>query len=373
MKMGIYFGALLMLASLSLSSCSSEENEKTGVPQGEARLQLILTGKPTDVTRSTGAALPTADNEKTIGRVAVAIFDKKDNVVIIQEFTKTDDIVVNCTPGENCTGVVVANAPANYFAGITTKKAFLETNLKLTQTKDALPMSGAIKSGTGDDATTTFTLKAGETSKLNVELSRLVARVSISSIKTDFETSGTYAKATFKLKKIFLHRSSNKSTVDPAKIVGSDFLTGKLDAENAGLQTAVSPEVEFPTTTEHTGKYWFYTFAHTSTQPTKLVLYGSFDIDGTGTKYAAEDVYYPVVINKLQAGTTINDGKNDITVSAKGKGDSTVQANATYAITAKIKGKGVADPDDDIDPAIINLTVTVADWSLTISQDVTFN
>ena len=50
-----------------------------------------------------------------------------------------------------------------------------------------------------------------------------------------------------------------------------------------------------------------------------------------------------------------------------------IERNTCYNITATIKGKGVDDPDKDIDPATISLTVTVAAWALTITQDVTFN
>ena len=43
-----------------------------------------------------------------------------------------------------------------------------------------------------------------------------------------------------------------------------------------------------------------------------------------------------------------------------------------YVLTAVIKGEGAADDKTDIDPATLQLTVTVADWELTINQDVTF-
>ena len=364
-----YLWAVLAMAALSLTACGSEENENTEPQKMEARIELTLKGTSVN-TKATGASLPTEDNENKISRVAVAIFDKDGKVIIIQEFTKTEDIVVNCAPGKDCTGIVVANAPANHFAGITTKKDFTAKTVDLTQTSTALPMSGDIKSGTGNAATTTFTLTAGKESTLTAEVSRLVARVTINSIKTAFEASGQYAKATFTAKKIFLHNANTKSTVDPGTPTGSEPLTGKTDGTNAGLQTALDQAIG---ATAHTTPYWFYTFAHGKTSPTKLVIYGKFDADGTGGTATEEDVYYPVVVNKLQAGTTINDGSTNIDASTDGKGDATIIRNSTYTITATIKSKGVEDPDKDIDPAIVNLTVTVAPWKFSISQDVTFN
>ncbi|WP_300700143.1 hypothetical protein, partial [Bacteroides sp.] len=302
-----------------------------------------------------------------IGRVAVAIFNKDKSVNIIQEFTSTSGISVNCNPGTDCTGIVVANAPANHFAGVTTKDAFIAKIIDLTQTATALPMSGDIKLNTS----TTFTLTAGATSNLTAEVSRLVARVAINSIKTAFEASGQYAKATFTAKKIFLHNANTKSNVDPGTTpVVSEPLSGKVDATNPGLQTALNQAI---TTAAHTTPYWFYTFAHNATTPTKLVIYGSFDADGAGTAATAKNVYYPVVVNKIQAGTIIKDGGTTVGSATGGKGDGTISRNSTYTITATIKGIGVDDPDDDINPAVLNLTVSVAGWALDISQDVTFN
>ena len=359
-----YLWAVLAAATLSLTACGGEENESTEPKKMEARLMLTLSGAPVN-TRSTGAALPTEANEKTIGRVAVAIFNSDKSVNIIQEFTSTSGISVNCNPGTNCTGIVVANAPANHFAGVTTKDGFIAKTLDLTQTATELPMSGDIKQG----ASSTFTLTAGTTSNLTAEVSRLVARVAINSIKTAFETSGQYAAATFTAKKIFLHNANTKSNVDPGTPIVSVPLSGKVDGTNAGLQTALNQAI---TAAAHTTPYWFYTFAHNATTPTKLVIYGSFDPDGAGSA-TPKNVYYPVVVNKLQPGTIIKDGGTTVGSAASGKGDGTISRNSTYTITATIKGIGVDDPDKDINPAVLNLTVSVAEWALELSQDVTFN
>ena len=360
MKTKNYLWAMLAATTLSLAACGSEENENTEQPQKmEARFELTLKGTTVN-TRSTGDNLPSADNEKTIGRVAVAIFDKDGKVIIIQEFTQTTGIVVNCTPGENCTGIVVANAPEGHFKGVGTKANFIAKTTDLTQTATELPMSGEIKSGTEDAATTTFTLQAGQTSTLSAKVSRLVARVAITSIKTNFDAAGQYADATFKAKKIFMHNANTKSTVNPSNPTGSVPLSGKTDGTNPGLQNSLDRVID---ATAFTTPYWFYTFAHDATTPTKLVIYGEFDPDGTGSA-AAESVYYPVVVNKSQAGTSIGGDSGT---------DSTIQPNSTYTITATIKGKGVDDPDKDIDPAIVNLTVKVAGWALNITQDVDFN
>lgn len=229
-------------------------------------------------------------------------------------------------------------------------------------------MSGDIKV----NGSTSFTLAADEVSA-SASLSRLVARVAITNIQTAFNPTGQYSAATFKIKKIFLHNAASTSTVGTGTPTTTTPVTGRVDGTNGYLQDALS-DVDI-TSSACTTSYWFYTFATpaggVSSAPTKLVIYGSFDADGAGAT-TAEDVYYPVVVNKLQTGTTINDG-NDITSAGSGKGDMTIARNTRYNITATIKGKGVSDPDTDINPAVISLSVTVANWDLTISQDVTFN
>ena len=386
-----YLWAVLAAATLSLDACVSGENEIIE-PQNptkmEARLELTLKGAPAN-TRSTGAALPTTANEEKISRVAVAIFDKDGKVLIIREFAKTEEkYTVNCAAGENCTGIVVVNAPEKHFAGIDTKTNFRKKLITLSQDATALPMSGDIKSGSGDAATTTFTLQAGKTSTLSAEVSRLVARVSISSIKTDFDASGQYAKATFKLKKVFLHKTQSTYPADPKTPTDQPFnanlKTGWWDSSVTSThEDKLADEVGGSTgtaitATPYTTPYWFYAFPNGNTNSTRLVLFGSFDPDGepaagVPANKAAEDVYYPIVVNKLQTGTTINDGTSNVTSAVAGKGDGTLARNTTYAITATIKGKGADSPDADMNPATLTLTVEVAGWALNIKQDVEFN
>ena len=368
MKTINYVWAMLATTALVLTACSKEENEQQPVNM-EAQLNLTIQGTATN-TRATGT-LPS--DEDKITRVTVAVFNSDGTVNVIQEFASSTGITVNCTPGDNCTGLVVANAPEGHFAGISSKTVFEEKVIGLSQTPTELPMSGAITT-TDASPSTTFKLDAGKPVDLNAKISRLVARVSIESIKTNFDAKGQYKNATFKLKKVFIHNGNTKSTIAGT---GSEAKTGKISTDAnyyADFETALGTD-ETITTSPYTTPYWFYTFQHDENTPTKLVLFGEFDADGTGTNASAEDLYYPVVVNKLQAGTVINDGSNNIDSpdTTLGKGDCTIQPNSQYTIVATIKGKGVSDPDMDINPSIITLNVSVENWKLEITQDVTFN
>lgn len=375
MKTSNYLWAMLATATLSLSACGSDENENVTRPKEKtARLELTLVGTPAD-SRATGT-LPTTD-ESQINRLTVAVFTGASGnpVNALREFTGDDikaatggtgkKITMLCEPGNGQTIYVVANASTGLFAGVTNLAGFKAKLMLLSETTKAagagaatdtqkannLPMLG---SAIGKDFT------AGTETEANIALSRLVARVSISSIKTAFDAVGRFKDATFKVTGVYLKNAN--SSVNADKTGGAPI--------NGGHEGAVVTQYLYETVASHTANtelttpYYFYTFPNVdSSKPTKLIIKGTFDADGAGAT-AATTRYYPITINKKQANTTITEG------SGTDKGS--IAANTRYLLTAVIKGEGAADDKTDIDPATLQLTVTVADWALTIRQDVTF-
>ena len=376
MKTSNYLWAVLATATLSLSACGSDENENVIQPKEKtARLELTLVGTPAD-SRATGT-LPTTD-ESQINRLTVAVFTGASGnpVNALREFTGDDikaatsgtgkKITMLCEPGNGQTIYVVANASTGLFAGVTHLAGFKAKLMLLSETTKAagagaatdtqkannLPMLG---STTGKDFT------AGTETEAEITLSRLVARVSISSIKTAFDAAGQFKDATFKVDAVYLKNANSSVNM---KKEGSVPING-------GHEGAVVTQYLYETVASHTANtelktpYYFYTFPNVSEDnPTRLIIKGTFDADGAGSASTAVTRYYPIVINKKQANTTISGG------SGTDKGS--IAANTRYVLTAVIKGEGAADDKTDIDPATLQLTVTVADWELTINQDVTF-
>ncbi|WP_321480656.1 fimbrial protein [uncultured Bacteroides sp.] len=350
----------LMAAACAMlfAGCSSESDP---VPNssGEktAKMELNLTGS---ATRATGTELPgDTGAENKINTVAVGVFNSDGSTNTIAEFTsgqvtaKTG--IVNCSPATSCSVIVVANAPSGTFAGVTTRTAFVAKTVQLSQTNNSgaqentnLPMSAE---------QTSVDLTAGATNTVTMQLSRLVSRISIADIKADFDPNGQYKDATFTATGIFLYNAKSTSTVDP----GSPTTTSLITGEDAGNEYLLNTLDQSITSTSYTTPYWFYTFVNDATNPTKLVIKGTFDADGAGAS-SEETVYYPVVVNKNQTGTT-NDGS----------GDATITRNLAYKIGVTIKGKGVASPATDIEPAALTVNVQVADWTLIVTQDVIFD
>ena len=376
MKTSNYLWAMLATATLSLSACGSDENENVIQPKEKtAKLELTLVGTPAD-SRATGT-LPTTD-ESQINRLTVAVFTGASGnpVNALREFTGDDikaatggtgkKITMLCEPGNGQTIYVVANASTGLFAGVTNLAGFKAKLMLLSETTKAagagaatdtqkannLPMLG---STTGKDFT------AGTETEAEITLSRLVARVSISSIKTAFDAAGQFKDATFKVDAVYLKNANSSVNM---KKEGSVPING-------GHEGAVVTQYLYETVASHTANtelktpYYFYTFPNVSEDnPTRLIIKGTFDADGAGSASTAVTRYYPIVINKKQANTTITAGQ--------GTDKGSIAFNTKYVLTAVIKGEGAPDDDTDIDPATLQLTVTVADWALTINQNVTF-
>ena len=358
MKKNFYL--MTAFCAIILSACSADTDPApTTEKDRTAKLEISLVGT---TTRATGTLPGDTGAENDLNTIAVGVFNSDGSTNTITEFDSNQltakSAVINCTPSTGCTIVVVANAPSGHFAGVTTLSNFNAKTVNLSQTN-----SGGVQVNTNlpmSAQQTGVNLTVAGPNTVTLALSRLVSRISIADIKTAFDPSGQYKDATFTATGIFLYDAKSTSTVDPATPVTTDLISGET-AGNEYLMNALS-DVLIPAG-GYTTPYWFYTFANDATNPTKLVIKGNFDADGSGSTYTPEPVYYPVVINKSQTGTVITGGS----------GDATIGRNTAYKIKVTIKGKGVANPATDIVPAALTIDVSVKDWDLVINQNVVFD
>lgn len=399
MKKRISF--LTLVAVLLLTSCSNDTNgiDPQSLPK-DAKLTITLQGTPS-VSRSTGSTVPSS--ESAIQRVVVGVFFNSGATNVIQEFTAAQLTGGASIASLYCAGddtndqtvMVVANAPAGTFAGTANLTDFMGKTVLLSETlKDDgdpqvaqshqtalnLPMSGSVTSAIAPGATT---------ASATVSLYRLVSRVSLTSVKTKFNAAGLYPNAEFKITDVFLYSGNSVSSVDPGTANPTTLSTPISGIDNLGAQSTAWLTHDLSASSSFTGgsseteilpvntAYWFYTFGNATASQTKLVIKGEWDEGGNG--YTADTngdavVYYPVIINKLQPGTTINDGISDLTASdgVNHKGDGVILRNSTYSVSVVISGKGSSTPDADVIPAYLNVTINAEDWSLNLSQDVIF-
>ncbi len=389
---------LAFVAGLILASCSNDTNEvdPQSLPK-DAKLTITLQGTPS-VSRSTGTTVPSS--ESGIQRVVVGVFFNSGATNVIQEFTAAQltgggSIASLYCAGDNAntqTVMVVANAPVGTFAGTANLTGFIGKTVALSETlKDAsgavlsyqtaenLPMSGSV----------TSTIAPGAAAaSASVSLYRLVSRVSLTSAKTKFNAAGLYPNAKFKITDVFLYNGNSVSSVDPGTTNPATLSTPISGIDNSGAQSTAWLTHDLSAASSFTGgsseteilpastAYWFYTFGNATASQTKLVIKGEWDENGDGDSGDANEgvVYYPVIINKLQPGTTINDGTSDLTASdgTSHKGDGVILRNSTYGISVVISGKGSPSPDTDVIPAYLNVTITAEPWGLNLTQNVNF-
>jgi len=364
-----YLATFLVLISGTIVSCTND-NLVDGYKPATISLSLKSDSVSVNEAKSRANITVPSDGGNTIGtdeatlhNVCAALFDANDNLVTLHEYTYNgDEKFITTTDAKKI--LVVANAPTNAFLGTknlnefkaiaqdlgytTSSNGLSKTNVATanSQTTTALPMSSDVISIVWS-ATNTW----GGTSN-PVILTRKVARVALASIKTTF--SGGYAGCTFTPTEIFMYNANNNLS-DWVNNTVSGNVSGEY---SSGSVTNYLGSGTSPSAPSDTNPYFFYVYSHNTTSPTKLIVKGLFKTvsDPTGvTKY------YPIIVNHLQDGSTI-DGVQGT--------DSQIDANKIYNIKLTIAGIGVDSPGDDITPASITVQTTVSkmtDATITVS------
>lgn len=360
-------------ALLAMSSCSKDE-ENLVVKSGEpATLSLTIKGSDlsTKATTASDLTVPNESFDNSITRVTVGLFKKggaQDGFTdVIQEGALVSGKIlvkgsIISTESAERYIVVVANADPEHFKGSTNKSTFLAKIMTLTQTKTLLPMFGT---GIGTLTKTVNNTGTGD-GAASITITRLVARVQLTSLKTAFDPAGQYPNATFTADAIFMLNTVKQLIVDgtstnPLSFIGGLNLNGNIVEPT--LIDNLDPSIPI-LSSPYTKNHYFYAFPNDLSNlnnATRLVIRGTFDPDGAIGALQGATTYYPVIINRVTDPALVT--------STVGVG---IQNNNIYSISVTIKNKGVDDPITIIDPGYLNVSVTVAPWPLAIDQDVTF-
>jgi hypothetical protein len=380
-----------------LASCVNDE-EVSQSPSSKDSVNVSLQLTTGTATTRTIGTLPlntesdvtgSSAKESKINRICVGVFDASSNTVTIYEqsvdqTSSATSTSVNFNTTTVATKVIIAaNAPEGWFKNIATENAFKAKAADLAYT--------TISNGTGTTTPTTVNsqlstalpmysaetaLIAGTPMTATITLTRMVARVAITSITANFDATGLYTGASFTPTEVFMYNANTSCNWDGTYTQSLQTGESTTPIGTSWIdQTVLSSVTESLTDYSYlstgaissftsgtlSSPYYFYVFPNSAGTPTKLVIKGTWYYD---SKYSV--VYYPIIINHLQSGTSINGSTTEAPSN-----DSQVAANTQYALTATIKGKGVSSPGTDINPAAISLTVSVNPWSTT-SQDVTF-
>lgn len=402
----------LTLAAVALwfTSCSSEDVAQNGGSQGNTYLTLSINTGDVSNTRASDwtASDPAKTDENKINNMTVGIFDKDGKVRTIVDLTEnktgksapnsytlsgstaTANIVTSSLTATDVV-LVAVNAPANKFAGVTTKDGFNKVKETLAdavasttkETNTKIPMYGKGNlTGSGSNYTAT------------VDVYHMLAKVTLKSLKVDFKADGPYKSAEFTPTAFFMinvpedfqfngtvenklsEAWTSTTTMYHAWNKDGDYATPNdaatsmgtyaqyLTTEDLGITTSLTGTAAATSTNSCSKKAYFYVTPSATTtgeKNMKLVIAGTFKNGGTSTP-----VYYPVPLNASYAA--------DGTVSPAVSGTTTyaVYPNVDYQCEVVIRSIGAATPNANLSPETATITVTVKDFD-TANQTTEFN
>ena len=414
MKLTYFFISGLAM-TIMMSSCSSE-NDTVATDNGLKTISLDFSAKNLktraigDLADANGYIVGPGSKEARLSRLAVGIFNgtatssineiSPDNTKEANSKSYTASFNAQAVSGNNV--YIVANAPVGHFGGKTSLSDFQKVALDLGYTTSADGNTNYTSGATTKQVQTALpmnctlsTLTAGSDADINklvvtggIAMKRLVARIAINSIKISIPSTGMYAGDTFTPTEVFVYNAATSINPDGTTLSTEPSNSGESTKPNdtwtpgttaptiadnlanysylsTGIISSFTDNTSGSPTLSTTKQYYFYVFPHTATKPTKLVIKGTW-YNSVAKTY--EVVYYPIVINHSQTGTTITDGSNKALTPAT---DSQIDANMQYVLSAEIKAKGVSSPETNITPSAISVALTVTDWSVT-NQNVVF-
>lgn len=409
MKKNHFWQSALFASALlfGFSACSSDDN---GAPQQntnqERTLTIALNTGETSAMRSTTinsnptdnglewAVIAIFDNSASNNTVKIELVDKGNTTTIgsYQKWPNSGNVITLAAQGLN-TGYevyVVANPQG---AATTPTSGSVAANLLAAANKtEFLAVASSMAQTLQDETTTTKekennflmvgkgTLAASSTTGIDYEagtinLYRMAAKVGLTEATCDL--SGTiYDGTAVQIKEIYLDNVPSSQNINLAANTDNSYTyaTG-LSTDPAAVAYLSTGALASPitlNTTDMTNDYFFYTMPNAENDKAKATrLVVKCDFGGT-------DVYYPIYLNYTwNSGTSAWEAASTAALPftewswTTAREAKKVYPNDYYNITLAIKSVGVTDPDQDLDPQAVQVTVTVADW-VTINQNATF-
>jgi len=357
-------GMFMLLATSCISGNDVDNNQKPAMISLSLGTGLAKTTRASGTIPSDNGSI-VGENEGSINTVCVGLFDESGNTITVHEYTYMKGQPEKIQTTTRATKmIVVTNIKKGIFAGATTMEDFIGKEQQLSYTTSTDGQSDTKGTEAGGQTMTALPMTSGIVSPLSLsengvndktlELTRVVARVSISGITTSFDNKGPYAGATFTPTEIFMYNVNDQYAWNGTTSSSTTTVSGESSApvSFAYLGTGTT-DYKAPSSI---APQFFYVFPHSSQNPTKLVIKGTFTRAG-GTN---ETVYYPIVINHVQTGTSFEDTNGNPTNNTN---DATIEANRVYNIKVEIKGPGVNVPSDNIDPSSLTINAQVQNWT----------
>lgn len=349
---------LAAAACVALAACNKEVVPVTPPVQEPLMGEMSFTINPEDVplTKAVSAYTTAQTYEAQINKVQVLVFDDSGAINFYKNLgTSTSGTI--CTTSGSKTIWAVVNGPD--LSTIGTVSALQATAVDLSA-NSTTASTGFVMAGS-----TNCIIASGATGSCSITVSRLAARVALTSVTNSLPES----YGALKIERVFLSNvvgnqnlagsaavstwynkegRADESTRNTAHII--DGSTYKASCETLTYK-AVSTNVNHGASHAPTTPYLFYSYANSSTTAP----------NGFSSTFAAQRsvltiaatvggklYYYPVVLD-----------------------DAVIARNTAYTVAVTITGLGSDDPNKPVSKANINTSITVSGWSAGATYDET--
>ncbi len=354
-KKGVGLMNLVLFAVLATVTLSCEKNSLPAASTAGEPSVVSISIVPENSSvhsRATGATHGVQADDNTVQTLEFFIFrtdgDDAGMLDTYKKFTSSEltgltGININTTTGAKIIYAIANSHKADW------------TNVKtLSQFKTVL---GGLKDEQLKNFTMTGSVEATlqVTSSVNISISRLVARVKLASIKTDFAGTPYQGSALENVKVYLTNVSADKLYANGANASNATVYNHKeVVAEQVELCNASMPGMLYDEISQsvndagYTTAHYFYCYENTLAAETtdkrftKLVIQG--DLNG-------HTYYYPISINQEGFGySSANDHAG-------------VKRNTAYSVEVTICRPGSNDPDKELEHGALTANVNILDWA----------
>jgi len=375
---------LLMVAMvlIGLSTSCADTDKSPTISGTPVSFKLTLSSPQTRTAITDDPTTTTyVGNEGTISRAVVGLFDASGTIVAKQSYTSAQitNGQVSITGTSSVTQAAVAvNVPLASFADVKTLSDFqgVQANLDNTATADASVAGTTQQYATALPMAGTSTVSiTSNTGTATVALTRLVSRITLTGITTNFP--GAASGESFTPTEVFMYNIAptaycNATSPTATTSTSSTWLHGEqvspfltTNQKNYLGTGALSGTTQ---TLPWSGFDTFYAFPNNNTTTqTRLEIKGTYK---TSTSDAGTTVYYPIIINHSATGTTFTGTTGS---SIPDGTDGVILNNKVYSLSATITAKGVSDPSQTFTGSTpVTVTMSVNAWGATTNQNTNF-
>lgn len=352
------FISAMALCCIALLSCTKEGTVADELTERQTPRESLLYLNISPLTKASGADHGIQSDDNIVAVLDVFVFrdDEGSGMLDVyrrfegKELTSLSDLKIETTTGKKKI-YAVANSHKESWKDVATIRDFeKEVAMLASENLRSFTMIGG----------TEATLELISTISLSIE--RLVARVVLNSVKTDF-AGGPYEGSSLENVKAYLINVIGKTPYCGYGTLSSPLILNQKALVQTDAGSCLMTGMLYDQIAERVGDegtdtpHYYYCYENmaesenSSIRFTRLVI----QADLNGTTY-----YYPININRENFGYTPSNAHVG------------VKRNHTYTIDAVIKRPGSSDPDVIVEKGALDITTTILDWVLVPDVNIEF-